>query len=427
MNKSKIILLAATIFSGMCLWLIFSHESNTASPRFVEAIDSLVGNECSDEFGIDAAGYNVIKGKICPNQFLADILLPLNISYQEITSLAEKSKMVYDIRKLNSGKDYTLICSEDSNQKALFFIYEMSAVDFIVYDLTDTISVYRGSRQTKIEEKTASGTIESSLYMTLMNQGLSPALAMEMADIYAWSIDFYRIQKGDYFKLIYTVKKVEEEVVGIDNIQAAVFNHFNSPYYAFEYEQENEIDYFDEQGNSLRKAFLQAPLKFSRISSGFTKRRFHPVQKRYKAHLGTDYAAPSGTPIMSVGDGVITEAQYKKFNGNYVKVKHNGTYTTQYLHMSKIASGIRPGVRVRQGQVIGYVGSTGLATGPHVCFRFWKNGQQVDHRREKLPPSLPIKSEYKADYMEHLSRWKSRLDAISIGTLNTPTTEAAEA
>lgn len=427
LNKSKIILIAASIFSGICLWLIFSHESNTASPRFVEVIDSLVGNECNDEFGIDAAGYNVIKGKISPNQFLADILLPLNISYQEITSLAEKSKMIYDIRKLNSGKDYTLICSEDSNQKALFFIYEMSAVNFIVYDLTDTISVYRGSRQTKIEEKTASGTIESSLYMTLMNQGLSPALAMEMADIYAWSIDFYRIQKGDYFKLIYTVNKIEEEVVGIDNIQAAVFSHFNSSYYAFEYEQENEIDYFDEQGNSLRKTFLQAPLKFSRISSGFTKRRFHPVQKRYKAHLGTDYAAPSGTPIMSVGDGVITEAQYKKFNGNYVKVKHNSTYTTQYLHMSKIASGVRPGVRVRQGQVIGYVGSTGLATGPHVCFRFWKNGQQVDHRREKLPPSLPIKSEYKADYIEHLNGWKSRLDAISIGTPNTPTAEVVEA
>ena len=414
LKKSQFILIAAGIFSIISLWLIFSHEPNTVSPEFVEAVDSLVGNECNDEFGIDAEGYNVIKGKIRPNQFLADILLPLNISYQDISNLAEKSKKVYDIRKLNSGKGYTLICSEDSNQKALFFIYEMSAVDFVVYDLTDTINVYRGSRQTMLEEKTASGTIESSLYMTLMNQGLSPALAMEMADIYAWSIDFYRIQKGDYFKLIYTVKKVQDEVVGIDNIQAVVFNHFDSPYYAFEYAQGSEIDYYDDEGNSLRKAFLQAPLKFSRISSGYTKRRFHPVQKRYKAHLGTDYAAPSGTPIMSVGDGVIAEAQYKKYNGNYVKVKHNGTYTTQYLHMSIIASGIRPGVRVRQGQVIGYVGSTGLATGPHVCFRFWKNRQQVDHRREKLPPSLPIKAEYKDNYSEHLNLWKPRLDSIQI-------------
>ena len=414
MKKSQFILLSAAVFCGICFWLIFTHESNTASPQFVETVDSLVGSECNDEFGIDAEGYNVIKGKIRPNQFLADILLPLNIPYQDISTLAEKSKTVYDIRKLNSGKDYTLICSEDSTQRALFFIYEMSAVDFIVYDLTDTISIYRGSRPTEIEQKTASGTIESSLYMTLLNQGLSPALAMEMADIYAWSIDFYRIQKGDFFKLIYTVKKVEEEVVGIDNIQAAVFNHFDCPYYAFEFSQGQETDYFDEEGNSLRKAFLQAPLKFSRISSGFTKRRFHPVQKRYKAHLGTDYAAPSGTPIMSVGDGVILEAQYKKYNGNYVKVKHNGTYTTQYLHMSKIASGMRPGVRVRQGQVIGYVGSTGLATGPHVCFRFWKNGQQVDHRREKLPPSLPIKEDYRSEYFEHLNLWKAKLDSIKI-------------
>lgn len=403
--------------------MIFSHTSKSVPEEFIVAVDSTVGAECHDEFGIDAEGYNVIKGKIRPNQFLADILLPLNVSYQEIANLAEKSRRVYDIRKLNSGKDYTLICTEDSNQKALFFIYELSAVDFVVYDLTDTISIYRGSRPIKIEERTASGVIESSLYMTLMNQGLSPALAMEMADIYAWSIDFYRIQKGDYFKLVYTVKKVEDQVVGIDNIQAAVFNHFDSPYYAFEFSQSDQTDYFDEHGNSLRKAFLQAPLKFSRISSGYSKRRFHPVQKRYKAHLGTDYAAPSGTPIMSVGDGIITEAQYKRYNGNYVKVKHNGTYTTQYLHMSKIADGIKPGTRVRQGQIIGYVGSTGLATGPHVCFRFWKNGEQVDHRREKLPPSLPIKEEYKNDYQTHLKKWKTYLDSIP---LNLPKQEIAE-
>jgi murein DD-endopeptidase MepM/ murein hydrolase activator NlpD len=413
MNGSRGILLIAILFCIACGWIIFSHEPQTASPEFIQSIDSVVGLECHDEFGIDAEGYNVIKGKIRPNQFLADILLPLNVPYNKISLIAEKSKKVFDIRKLNSGKDYTLICSTDSLKQALFFIYELSPVEFVVYDLTDTINIYRGERPTQIEERTASGVIESSLYMTLMNQNLSPALAMEMADIYAWSIDFYRIQKGDNFKLIYTVKKVGDDIVGVDNIHAAVFYHFDSPYYAFEFSQDEQTDYFDEAGNSLRKAFLQAPLKFSRISSGYTKRRFHPVQKRYKAHLGTDYAAPSGTPIMSVGDGVVTEAQYKKYNGNFVKVKHNGTYTTQYLHMSKIASGIRPGTRVRQGQIIGYVGSTGLATGPHVCFRFWKNGQQVDHRREKLPPSMPIEDKYKSDYQNHLNIWKTRLDTLS--------------
>ena len=237
---------------------------------------------------------------------------------------------------------------------------------------------------------------------------------MELADIYAWSIDFYRIQKEDHFKMVYTVKKVKEEVVGIDEIKAALFVHEEAPFYAFEFSQGDKEDYFDEDGNSLRKAFLQAPLKFSRMTSGYTQRRFHPVQKRWKAHLGTDYAAPSGTPIMTVGDGVISEARYKKFNGNYVKVRPNGTFTTQYLHMSKIASGIKPGTKVKQGQIIGYVGSTGLATGPHVCFRFWKHGKQVDHRREKIPPSEPIKSEYRDAYDAHLEKWRPRLDKLQL-------------
>ncbi|MEZ4721025.1 MAG: peptidoglycan DD-metalloendopeptidase family protein [Flavobacteriales bacterium] len=405
---------AATLI--LLLILLFSGGESTAETEMSEEVDSLAMEECHDEFGIDADGQHVVKGKIRPNEFLADILLPFGISYAQITTLAEKSKSVFDIRKLMAGKNYTLICTNDSAQRVEFFVYEASAVDFVVFDLRDTISIYRGNRPTSIEEQMASGVIHSSLYQTLIDQDLSPALAMEMADIYAWSIDFYRIQKGDRFKLIYTVKKVNEEIVGIDEIQAAVFYHYDSPFYAFEFAQGDQTDYFDETGNSLRKAFLQAPLKFSRISSGYTKSRFHPVQKRWKAHLGTDYAAPQGTPILSVGDGIVTEAQYKQFNGNYVKVKHNSTYTTQYLHMSKIASGIKPGTRVKQGQVIGYVGSTGLATGPHVCFRFWKNGEQVDHRREKIPPSEPIKPEYKQEYENHLREWKSRLDDIPMET-----------
>lgn len=382
-----------------------------------EAADSLIIEECNEEFGIDLHGYHVEKGKIRQNQFLADILLPYDIDYGRITALAEKSKKSFDIRKLNAGKDYTLICASDSSAlTAKFFIYEISAVDFVVYDLRDTLDIYFGSRPIKLEEREASGAINSSLYQTLMDQKLSPALAMELSDIYAWSIDFYRIQKKDNFKLIYTVKKVNDEVVGIDEVQAALFNHEGEPFYAFKFSQNDKEDYFDESGNSLRKAFLQAPLKFSRLTSGYTQRRFHPVQKRWKAHLGTDYAAPTGTPIMAVGDGVVTEARYSKFNGNYVKIKHNSTYTTQYLHMSKIASGMKPGTRVKQGQTIGYVGSTGLATGPHVCFRFWKNGKQVDHRREKIPPSEPIKNDYREAFNEHLKQWKARLDNIGLAS-----------
>lgn len=414
----QIILLA--VVAAITTGLVVSRMEWKQEMAVYEAVDSITVEECHEEFGIDLDGFHVEKGKIQPNQFLADILLPNGISYPEITKLAEKSKKIFDIRKLNAGKNYTLICSGDSAHRAQFFIYESSAVDFVVYDLRDTMSIYHGSRQVELEQREASGIIHSSLYQTLMDQDLSPALAMEMADIYAWSIDFYRIQKGDYFKVIYNVKMVEEEAVGIGEIKSAVFNHYDTSFYAFQFQQGEQSDYFDEDGNSLRKAFLQAPLKFSRMTSGYTQRRFHPVQKRWKAHLGTDYAAPTGTPIMSVGDGVIVEARYKKYNGNYVKVKHNGTYTTQYLHMSKIASGIRPGVRVKQGQTIGYVGSTGLATGPHVCFRFWKHGKQVDHRKEKIPPSEPIKPEFRTEYEQHLLQWKEHLDAIPLSGTGEP-------
>jgi len=416
-NLNLRILIPFAIIFLIGLSVFLSKQEWNKEMATYETADSLIIEECNEEFGIDLHDFHVEKSRIRPNQFLADILLPYGISYSLITSLAEKSKRSFDIRKLNAGKNYTLICSSDSNSlTAKFFIYEISAIDFVVYDLRDTLDIYFGSRPTELEERVASGEINSSLYQTLIDQSLSPALAMELSDIYAWSIDFYRIQKKDNFKLIYTVKKVNDEVVGIDEIQASLFNHDGNPFYAFKFAQNQKEDYFDETGNSLRKAFLQAPLKFSRLTSGYTQRRFHPVQKRWKAHLGTDYAAPTGTPIMTVGDGVITEARYSKFNGNYVKVKHNGTYTTQYLHMSKIASGMKPGTRVKQGQTIGYVGSTGLATGPHVCFRFWKYGKQVDHRREKIPPSEPIQDAYRSEFDQHLEKWKARLDNIGLAS-----------
>ncbi|GAB4376857.1 MAG: peptidoglycan DD-metalloendopeptidase family protein [Salibacteraceae bacterium] len=392
-------------------WMQVSIDTAQTAVEHRQAQKVLI-QECNEEFGIDLDGYEVVKSKIRPNEFLSEILLPYGVPYSTIAMLEQKSRRVFDTRKLAAGHNYTLICTPDSNLRAEFFIYEISPIEFVVYHLSDTLNIYKGERPVTLEERTAEGVVHSSLYNTLTDQNLSPALAMELADIYAWTIDFYRIQKGDWFKIVYTVKKVNDQVVGIDEIKAALFNHYGENFYAFEFEQDGRYDYFDQDGNSLRKAFLQAPLKFSRISSGYTQRRFHPVQKRWKAHLGTDYAAPAGTPIMAVGDGVVVEAQYKRFNGNYVKIRHNGTYTTQYLHMSKIAPGIKPGVFVKQGQTIGYVGSTGLATGPHVCFRFWKNGVQVDHRKEKLPPSEPIKPEYSEKFKQQRDYWLKRLNSM---------------
>ena len=349
---------------------------------------------CVVLYDICTEDYKVHRGKLESGQTLGAVLYLNHIDHGRIDQIVRASKGIFDFRKAKAGKKFTVLCSNDSIEKAQYFIYEMSSIDYVVFDIRDTIDVFLGQKEVEVQTREASGQIESSLWNSLVENKMSPALVMELSSIYAWTIDFFRIQKGDYFKVIYEEKYVEGEFIGIGRIYAALFNHANEDFYAFYFEEEeNYGDYFDDEGAALRKAFLRAPLNYSRISSSFSKRRKHPVTGRIKAHLGTDYAAPTGTPILSTANGTVTEARYKRNNGNYVKVRHNSTYSTQYLHMSKIKSGIRPGVYVKQGEVIGYVGSTGLATGPHVCYRFWKNGRQVDPYKQKLPPSKPVKKE----------------------------------
>jgi murein DD-endopeptidase MepM/ murein hydrolase activator NlpD len=248
-------------------------------------------------------------------------------------------------------------------------------------------------REVTTVEKNVTGEIRSSLSETIEEMGISHELTNKFVDIFAWQVDFQRLQKGDKFKLIYEENRVEDRPISVGKILGIYFEHFGNGYYAFPFDQGDGLDYYDEAGKSLRKALLKYPIEFTRISSRYSLSRFHPVVKVFRAHLGTDFAAPTGTPIRSVGDGVVEEAQYKANNGNYVKIRHNGTYTTAYLHMSRIGAEISPGLRVRQGQTIGYVGSTGLATGPHVCYRFWRNGVQVDALRVELPASQPVKQE----------------------------------
>jgi len=349
---------------------------------------------CVVLYDICTKDYKVHRGELESGQTLGAVLYLNHIDHGRIDQIVRASKGIFDFRKAKAGKKFTVLCSNDSIEKAQYFIYEMSSIDYVVFDIRDTIDVFLGQKEVEVKIRKASGQIESSLWNSLVENKMSPALVMELSSIYAWTIDFFRIQKGDYYKVVYEEKYVEKEFIGIGRVYAALFNHANEDFYAFYFEEEeNYGDYFDEEGAALRKAFLRAPLNYSRISSSFSKRRKHPVTGRIKAHLGTDYAAPTGTPILSTANGTVTEARYKRNNGNYVKVRHNSTYSTQYLHMSKIKSGIRPGVYVKQGEVIGYVGSTGLATGPHVCYRFWKNGRQVDPYKQKLPPSKPVKKE----------------------------------
>jgi murein DD-endopeptidase MepM/ murein hydrolase activator NlpD len=361
-----------------------------------------------------AEDHLVIEDKIKRNERLGDILEQYNVPAKVIHQLSNLSRKIFDPRKIAANKKYTIICAEDSVKKAMAMVYEPNAIDYIIFKFGDSLSVDVRQREILTVEKSISGVINSNLSTTIEELGISHELTNKFVDIFGWQVDFQRLQKGDKFKIIYREQQVEGTPVGISQIDAIYFEHFGNPYYAFPFDQGRGIDYFDDEGKSLRKALLKYPIEFTRISSRYTQNRFHPVQKRWKAHLGTDFAAPTGTPIRTVGDGIVLEAQYKSNNGNYVKIRHNGTYTTQYLHMSRIAAGIRPGMNIRQGQTIGYVGSTGLATGPHLCYRFWRNGIQVDALRVDLPASEPVKKEMRESFDAIKAELTQKLDLIPI-------------
>ncbi len=363
-------------------------------------------------YGINVTGLNIVEGTVSRNQTLGSILVPFNVPYQIIDELARKSKAVFDVRGISINKKFTILTPEDST-KAQFFIYEPNQAEYVVFNL-DSLNIYKAEKPAEIRTREIGGVIQTSLYVDMVKQDISPDMIDQFADLYGWSVDFQRLQKGDKFKVIYEEKLIDGNVISVSDIKLAYFEHVGVPYHAIPFDQNGEVNFFDQDGNSLKKAFLRDPLKYTRISSRFNLKRFHPVQKRYKAHLGTDYAAPSGTEIRSVGEGTVLEARYTSANGNYVKIKHNGTFTTQYLHMSKIGKGVKAGSRIRQGQVIGYVGSTGLATGPHLCFRFWKNGKQEDWLQEKIPPSEPVSPTNRMTFESRKSEAFGLLSTISL-------------
>ena len=348
------------------------------------------------EYGFEVDSLKLIKKEIQSGESLGAILVENGVSYAQVDQIARSSRNTdFDVRYLKAGQPYVLFCEQDSigESFANIFIYEQDKINFVVYDFRDTLKIYRAQKEIEVRLIEVAGVIEkgSSFFLTGASLGMSDRLCEIISDeIYCWTLDFRHVQPGDEFKVLYQAKYLKGEFVGVGEVKAAYFSHFDTDFYAFPFNDSGFDDYFDQEGNNLRKFFLKTPVKNSRISSRYSRNRFHPVQKRWKSHKGTDYAAKRGTPIWSTAAGVIEAATYTKYNGNYVKVRHNGTYTTQYLHMSKIAKGIRPGIQVGQGQTIGFVGSTGLATGPHVCYRFWKNGVQVDPFKSKLPPSDPI-------------------------------------
>lgn len=370
-----------------------------------------------NEFGFTFNNYNYLRDTIRKGESFGSILDKAHVSTTKVYEIVKKTKKIFNIRSLAVGKPYVVLKSKDSLSKGEVFIYKQDQINYVVFEFKDTIKVYRKQKEVKTVIKTASGVITSSLSEAIDEQGLNYLLVNDLSEIYAWTIDFFRLQKDDKFKIVYEEKFVDDTIyAGIGKIKATLFNHNNENLYAFSFVEDPKkgiVDYFDENTKNLRRAFLKAPLKFSRISSKYNMRRFISYYGKIKPHLGTDFAAPINTPIMATASGRVEQKAYTKGNGNYIKIRHNSTYETQYLHMNKFKSGVNVGSYVKQGDIIGYIGMTGHASGPHVCYRFWKNGRQVDPLREKLPSSLPMKDSQKPRFFEHIKPLKEQLDSIS--------------
>lgn len=424
-SKSKILYTAVVLC--LCIFVVSKiGAKKDQSAALLYAQKEIIGSfpivEPTLKFGFVLDTFDVHESSIKENEFLSDILLKHKVDYVDIDKIAKATRDIFDVRSLRANKPYTIL-NRDTTTRADYFIYEPNAYHYVIYNLKDPSKSHTVKRKIDKVIKEASGVVDGSLWNTMKANGLSQELTSKMEDALAWSVDFYHIQKGDQFKAYYEQDYIDGKLVGIGKLFGAYYKNSDQEYYAVYFENEKHHGFFDLTGRPMKKAFLKAPVKYSRISSRFSKRRFHPVLRRFKSHLGTDYAAPRGTPIMAVADGVVSKRAYTKNNGYYIKLKHDKTYSTQYLHMSKYKKDVKPGSYVKQGDVIGYVGKTGLATGNHVCYRFWKNGVQVDPRSQNLPPPDPMPEEYLPAYYAVKDSMKLILDGIQFKEISLDRTE----
>jgi len=408
-HLSDIFLITSFIAIGaVCL---FFYTSRSAQETPVQGIADIPKVTPIEKFGFDISEVVFEDYRIKRNAFMGDILMSYGVSFDKILELERKAEEVFSLRKIMAGKDITLV-KEDECGLPKSFIYKPGRLNYVRYDFGEEVVVSRHEVPHEICIESATGIVTKSLWDAMMEQGFDVGLIDKMEDAVA-QVNFHFAQPGDQFKLIYERVYVEGEPISTGKIYSAAYKSDGVIDFGFYFENEKYKGYYDLEGIPNKRTFLNAPVRFSRVSSVFNPNRFHPVLKRRKAHLGTDYAAPRGTPIFAVADGVITKRSYTRGNGNYIKIKHDKTYQTQYLHMSKFAKGLRPGSRVSQGQTIGYVGSTGLATGPHVCFRFWKNGRQVNHMRENFPPLNPMSDSDLPKYYTVRDKLFGELEAVS--------------
>lgn len=403
-SNKKLWLVALPVFVAVATALLFlpTYRDGEGDLDEVAVTDSAEVQEMVYEYGIPADRYRVQYGIVQPRQNLGSILGEHGVSTGTVHHLGEKSRGVFDVRRIRSGQAYALFFSKhDSLAPPRFFVYEEDPKSYIVFDLRGDLAVSRGQNPAEWRTQTVKGQVESSLWVAMQRCEASPQLAIVLSHIFGWTIDFFGLQKQDEFRVIYEQEFVDGKALDNFHILAASFRASDSTYYAIPFVQDGEELYYNERGNSLEGAFLKAPLDFYRISSRFTNSRYHPVLKRYRAHHGVDYAAPAGTPVYAIGSGkVIAKAYQANGGGNYVKIKHNGTYTTTYMHLSRFAKGLKVGSTVKQKEIIGYVGSTGLSTGPHLDFRVYENGRPINPLTIKSQPKKPISEANRAAFSQ---------------------------
>ena len=366
------------------------------------------------DFGFKYDDFNVHYDTIGHQDTFERILKKQNLNGKKVAEIIEVVKDSFPTQ-VRFMRPYVCLRSKDKYHKLQYLIYQPNRLDYYLVDLTDSVVGFKKSRPLSFKIRTIAGRVNGSLASTLKKEGIDASMSKKLTKVYAWSIDFFKLRRGDKFALSFTERYINDTLYdGIDSLRAAFFEYKGEKIYAFPYTpnaSSSKVDYYDENGKALKNFFLKSPLKYANITSRFSRSRFHPVQMIWKAHKGTDYAAPTGTPIMTTASGIVEQTGYTAGNGNFVKVKHDRTYSTQYLHMSRIL--VRRGQRVTQGSVIGRVGSTGLATGPHVCYRFWKNGVQVDALRLKLPNSQPMEKKNLPRFKQQIEPLKWELDSVA--------------
>lgn len=399
---ASLILALALVFFVSCAR---SSQQEVAEP-VEEASDTL-----SNALGFCPDSLEMREGKVKSGQFFSNLLGSLGMTQKEAYDLTLACDSVFDVRTLRVDNAYRAYYGSDASVK--YLVYDRDRASSIVFDCTPPYGAWVYEKPVSVESRYADVTINSSLWNDMRDAGVSPLLILSLSDIYAWTIDFFGLQKGDRFRVLYDEKMCDGEVLAVDTVRYAVFSHGGEDLPMVMYNQRDSGNiWWNEKGESMRKAFLKAPLQYSRISSGFSYARKHPVTRKVQPHTGVDYAAPKGTPVMSIGDGTVTSVKYEGAGGNTVRIRHNSVYSTAYLHLSKYASGLKAGQRVRQGEVIGYVGSTGRSTGPHLDFRVWKNGTPINPLKMDSPPAEPIKEENRQAFEAAASKYKARIDSI---------------